>query len=690
MAAPAPSHSNRLINEKSPYLLQHAHNPVDWFPWGKEAFDLAKKLDKPIFLSIGYATCHWCHVMEKESFENPEIAKLMNESFINIKVDREELPQVDSIYMEFAQALMSSAGGWPLNVLLTPELKPFFALTYLPATGKRGLIGLGQLIQHIRQIWLSQERSELIEQADKIVELFERSFKSVGEAMPTEQTLEMAIETMYGHMDPVHGGLKGEPKFPMSYQSVFLMGFAKAKGDSRALFCVELTLDMMLRGGIYDQLGGGFSRYAVDEKWMIPHFEKMLYDNALLTSAYLDAWKYTRKASYRAVCEETLDYILREMTHPLGGFYSAEDADSEGHEGMYYSWAAYEIKEVLSNEEAEGFCHYYGVTPEGNFEGRNVLYIPHPMEEFAEMHSMPAEEIKEILDRAKAKLFKRRSFRQHPFKDDKIIVSWNGLMIDALIRAASAFNKPLYQESALKAAEFIKTNLWKEGRLFRRWRDNEARFPGGLDDYAFMIKAALSLFEEGCGAEWLKWAMELADVLEKEFKVEGGAFYFNLEDETLLMRRCEFYDGAEPSGNAVHSENLLRLYQLTLDGKYLMQAEDVIKASTLYIETYAPGACYHLISLHRYFNIKAATVVIALDADQSLKNEIRDFLSNRFTLHTCVIWKETTDKVLPTLIPTIVDKNPIDGQTAVYICRQDRCEAPLLEKSEIFKALERL
>ncbi|MBS0604277.1 MAG: thioredoxin domain-containing protein [Verrucomicrobia bacterium] len=685
-----PQFTNRLINEKSPYLLQHAHNPVDWYPWGQEAFELAKKLDKPIFLSIGYATCHWCHVMEKESFENPEIAKLMNDAFINIKVDREELPQVDSIYMEFAQALMSSAGGWPLNLILTPELKPFFAVTYLPPANRRGLIGMGQFVQHIRQLWMGDERKQLVEQADKIVEIFERSSKSAGDAMPSQQNLAMAVEMMYELIDPVYGGLKGEPKFPMGYQSVFMLEFARAKGDSRALYCVELTLDMMLRGGIYDQLGGGFSRYAVDDRWFIPHFEKMLYDNAILARTYLDAWKYTQKETYRTACDETLAYAVSEMTHPMGGFYSAEDADSEGHEGMYYTWTQYEVKEVLSNEESEIFCQYYGITSEGNFEGRSVLHISHPIEEFAELRNIDVKDAKEILAKARPKLIKRRQFRPHPFKDDKIIVSWNGLMIDALIKAASALKKPVFKEAALKACDFIKSNLWKDGRLMRRWREGESRFEGGLDDYAFLIKALISLFEEGCGSDWLKWAIELAGVLEKEFKAEEGAFYYNLEDPTLLLRKCEYYDGAEPSGNAIHCENLLRLYQLTQDGKYMAQAEDILKASKHYIETYPPGACYHLICLQRYLDLKAPLIVIALDEDLSLKKEIQEILSSRFIPHAAVVWKESKDALLPTLIPSLVDKNPIDGQTAIYICRQDHCEAPLLEKGEILKALETL
>lgn len=690
MTMSTPQFTNRLIKEKSPYLLQHAHNPVDWYPWSQEAFDLAKKLDRPIFLSIGYATCHWCHVMEKESFEDPGIAKLMNETFINIKVDREELPQVDSIYMEFAQALMSSAGGWPLNVILTPDLKPFFAVTYLPPANRRGVPGIGQFVQHIDQLWHSGERDQLVDQADKMVEVFESISKPSGDAMPTPKHLTDAAEKIYGLIDPVYGGMKGEPKFPMGYQSLFLLEIARQKNDSRALFCFDLTLDRMLRGGIYDQLGGGFSRYCVDEQWRIPHFEKMLYDNAILAGTCLDAWKYMHKEHHQRACLETLNYILNEMTHPMGGFYSAEDADSEGHEGLFYTWTPFEIKEVLSNEEAELFSEYYGVTPEGNFEGRSVLSISHPLEEFARMRNLPPGEVNAILAKAKQKLLKCRQIRQHPFKDDKIIVSWNGLMIETMIRAAVPLKNSAFKEAALQAAQFIRTHLWKEGKLLRRWRESEARFSGGLDDYAFLIRALISLFEEGCGTEWLNWAIELTNILQLEFKAEGGAFYFHLEDPSLLLRRCEFYDGAEPSGNAVHCENLLRLYQLTQNSTYLAQAEDILKAARSYIEAYPPGACYHLLCLQRYYDLKAPTVIVALDAEQSLRKEIHEALSSRYIPHAMVLWKEGNDSLLPTLIPSIVDKNPVDGQTAVYLCRQDHCEPPLIEKGEILQVLQTL
>jgi len=626
--------------------------------------------------------------MEKESFENPEIAKLMNETFVNIKVDREELPEVDSIYMDFAQALMASAGGWPLNLVLTPDLKPFFAMTYLPAATERGMIGMTHFVQHIQQLWNSDEKKMLIEQADRVVELFESMPQASGNTIPQEALLDIALEILYELIDPVYGGIKGEPKFPMGYQSVLLLNAAAIKGDSRALFCAELSLNSMQRGGIYDQLGGGFSRYAVDEAWLIPHFEKMLYDNAILAAAYLDAWKYTKKLSYQNTCQETLNYVLRVLSHPGGGYYSAEDADSDGREGLYYTWTFEEIAAILSSEEQELFCSFYDVKPEGNFDGRTILHSAKPVEEFAEGKSLNREEIKRILETARIKLLNVREARVHPFIDDKILTSWNGLMIDAMMKAARCFDSDVYEKSAIQTAEFICSNLWKEGQLLRRFRENEPRFVAGLDDYAFLIKGLLTLFDHDCGSQWLKIAIELTQIVENEFKTETGAYYLHLKDPSLLLRKCEFYDGAEPSGNAVHSENLLRLYQITYDEKYLRNAEGVLKAVKATIETYPPGACYHLLALYRYLNIKAATVVIALDEEGSLQQEIKALLYKQYLPHVEVIWKREKDTLLTTLIPSLVDKKPIDGQTAVYICRQNRCQAPLIHKEQIEQAIK--
>jgi len=679
--------TNRLIHEKSPYLLQHAHNPVDWFPWGDEAFQKARSEDKPIFLSIGYATCHWCHVMEHESFANPRIAKLLNDAFINIKVDREELPQVDSIYMELAQGLMSSAGGWPLNIILTPELKPFFAVTYLPPEDQLGAIGFPQVISQIKEIWHSKDRERLIEQADRIVEMLSQISPSSGTVFPSEGLISRSIETFFEISDPVFGGIKGEPKFPMSYQLEFLLRYAKKNSDSRSLFLVELTLDQMARGGICDQLGGGFSRYSVDDRWIVPHFEKMLYDNALIAATYCEAFRFTRNPHYRTSAEEVIRYVLRDMTSPDGVFFSAEDADSEGHEGRFYTWTPAEVKLALSSPLAEKFCLYYGITPQGNFEGRSVLHAIIPLEELAGHLKQPAEELRQEIIEAKKKLFEKRKERPRPFKDDKIISSWNGLMIYALIKAGETFQKTEYLEAAIKAVEFLKARLWQNGWLLRRFREDEARFSGSLEDYASLIKALLSLFELGLGTKYFLWALEMVQILENEFKVSEGAFYQTNGREQLLLRRCDLYDGAEPSGNAVHAENLVRLYQLTGVEKYLTDAEGIFKAAKMLIDAYPPGTFYHLLALQRYYDRKTPLIVIALDEQKSLMPEIRKELALQQLPHVAIIWKALDDEELVKAIPILSNKTPLNHSTTLYICTGTHCERPLNDRQEIMNAL---
>lgn len=684
-----PEFTNRLIHEKSPYLLQHAHNPVDWYPWGEEAFDRAKKEDKPIFLSIGYATCHWCHVMEHESFQNQEIAELLNKSFVNIKVDREEMPEVDSVYMDLAQALMVSSGGWPLNLVLTPDLKPFFAVTYLPPEGQRGMMGFPQVIKQIHEIWHSSERERIVEQADKIVELFASNITTTGTALPTEVSLEKGIETMYEIADPVYGGIKGEPKFPLSYQLEFLLNYARAHSDSRALFLVELTLDQMARGGIYDQLGGGFSRYSVDERWMIPHFEKMLYDNALLASAYTHAWRFTRTPRYQELTEEILRYVLRDMTSEEGGFYSAQDADTEGQEGRYYTWTPAEIKLLIPSPDAERVCLYYGVGPEGNFEGRSVLHVETPLELLAPQLHIPVEELRAAIQRSKAKLLEKRAERPQPFKDDKILSAWNGLMIYAMVEAGQAFGVKEFLDAAVKCGQFLKKTLWKDGRLLRRYREGDARFSAGLEEYAFLIKGVLALFQAGKGTEFLQWAIDMARIVEQEFKAPDGAFYQTDGKESLLLRKCELYDGAEPSDNAVLSEVLVVLYQITHESRYLHMAEDIFKVAKQLIEAYPPGAGYHMLALQRYYDTKAPIVVIVLDEAGSLRNEIETALRDISHPHLTTIWKTKDDLLLPKLLPWTEELKPVDG-TTVYICEQDRCKAPLHGPEEILSAIRKL
>ncbi|MBS0616038.1 MAG: thioredoxin domain-containing protein [Verrucomicrobia bacterium] len=675
---------NRLGKEKSPYLQQHAKNPVDWYPWGEEAFAAAVAQNKPIFLSIGYATCHWCHVMEHESFNNPAVAKLLNDTFISIKVDREERPDVDSVYMEMGQALMGGSAGWPLNLILTPELKPFFAVTYLPPQSQKGVMGFVELLQHLKTIWESDEKTLIVDQANKLTEMFAHTSNATGHELPQMTDVEQGAARLLETADPVHGGLQGAPKFPLGYQADFLLSFAKTKDDSRSLFYVELTLDKMCRGGIYDQIGGGFARYAIDEEWLIPHFEKMLYDNAILSCTYLEAWKMTKKEPYAVISREILQYIIRDMTHPEGGFFSGEDADSDGHEGLYYTWSVEEVEEVIPGEEGEVAMAFFDVTHAGNFEGRNVLNTEVAPAEFAASFNLPLDVFQKALKGWKEALLRRRQARPRPFRDEKIISFHNGLMIHAMIQAGKALGEPRFVSAALQAAEFMRKNLWSEGKLLHRWCDNEVKYSATLEDYAGLIKGVLSLFEAGCGMQYLDWAVAMTRVVERDFKEIEGAFYQTDGKESLILRKCDFYDGAEPSGNGVHTENLLRLYQITHDESFLRQAEDVLKAAKPYLEAMPVGACYHLSNALRYFDPLTPTVIVVLNAEDRYKKELEEALARHFSPHRVVIWKKEGDKQLEP------DKTTLGGETALYICRQNHCEAPVTKIEEMLKAIEKL
>jgi len=688
---PRPTFTNRLIHEKSPYLLQHAHNPVDWYPWGEEAFAAAKEEGKPIFLSIGYATCHWCHVMEKESFEDLGLAKLLNETFINVKIDREEMPDVDSLYMEFAQAMMSGGAGWPLNLILTPERLPFFAAAYLPPDTSRGVLGFRQLILRIGTIWADQEeRENVISQAGKIVDIFAHQTVENSLDLPKKEQIAEAADLLFKTADPIYGGNKGAPKFPMGFQCCFLLQWVKQSADSRALFYVERTLEMMHRGGIYDHLGGGFSRYTVDDKWLFPHFEKMSYDNAILIRTYLEMYAYTRHNYYREVIEEVITYVLRDLHADQGGFYAAEDADSEGEEGAFYTWTWEQIHEVLG-QQAPLFCDFYSVTPVGNYEGKNVLHMHQSLNEFAEQLRLDPLELSQQLQQAREKLWQEREKRVHPAIDDKIITGWNGLMISAFMQAGMVLNNPRYIEIATEAAQFIKEHLWTGEKLLRRWREGEAKFDGCLDDYAFMIQASLNLFEADISSEWLEFALTLANNVQALFCSDSGAYYMSGEgDENLLFRRSEFYDGAEPSGNAVQTENLIRLYQITQNSDYLKQAEAILKAAKPHIDMYPPGACYHMIALMRYYDLNRPTLIVALNEQQECREEIVKMFAGHYMPNGSIIWHRQGDEELRDMIPFLRHVRPIQEKTTLCICYPNRCLRPITELSEMWKAIEQL
>ncbi|MCE5293576.1 MAG: thioredoxin domain-containing protein [Chlamydiales bacterium] len=671
-------YTNRLIHEKSPYLLQHAHNPVNWYPWGTEAFETAQEAQKPIFLSIGYATCHWCHVMEQESFEDAEVAEALNKAFVCIKVDREEHPEIDSLYMEFAQSMIAGSAGWPLNVILTPELKPFFAATYLPRDSTEGLVGVIELTQKIEGLWKSDEQERILSQADRIVDILQSHVRVHGNALPPLDAIKSMAEILFKVADPIWGGMKGAPKFPIGYQSNFLLRHYQRSQDSRALFLVEKTLEMMHRGGIYDHLGGGFHRYSVDEHWHVPHFEKMLYDNAILAYAYLEAWKVTHRPIYKDVCEHILSYISRDMKHPEGGFYSAVDADTAGVEGLYYTWTRDEVLNIIGKEEGTLFCDLYGIYDHGPVEGRSVLHMISTLEEFCTNRALDIATVEPAIQRNIHDLFLERQKRIKPLRDDKIITSWNGLMIHAFAESGHILQSPEYLNIAVRAATFIKNKLYVDGTLLRRYCEGEARFEAGLDDHAFLIRALLSLYEAGQGQMWLDFAIELTQNVQDTFKAEAGACYqASGDNEHLLVRKSQFSDGAEPSGNAVHAENLLRLYQITNDNSYKEQAEDIFKAANHFIGIYPLGYCYHLLALERYYDTKKQTIVIALNDKNEWKQEITAALSTLNSAHHAIVWGAP-------------DKPSINNKTTLYLCHEGACHKPLNNKDEILKALDLL
>ena len=679
-----PEHTNRLISEKSPYLLQHAHNPIDWYPWGEEAFTVAKELDKPIFLSIGYATCHWCHVMEEESFRDPEVAKFFNSTFINIKVDREELPEVDSLYMEFAQGMVSGALGWPLNLILTPELHPLFAATYLPPKNRGGSMGLIDLAKQIGEVWKGEERAQLVEQAHRIIEVIRSTNQYEQGPVPPKEAIDKSAELFFKMADPIWGGLKGAPKFPLAYQLNFLTRYAKVRKDSRALFLVEKTLDKMARGGINDHLGGGFSRYSVDEKWRVPHFEKMLYDNAIIAEAYLEGYLAESNDALKDVVIRTLDYALDEMRGDDGGFYSAQDADSEGKEGIYYTWTPDEVRALFDPKDADLLCLYFDITPFGNFEGRSVIATPDSPEEFALRYGVEPKAFKTLLHEAVPLLLKTRRKRTPPQKDDKILTSWNGMIINALAKAGRSLRVQRFLKAAEMCAQFLLTSLWVSGELKHRFREGDAAIHATVDDFVHLIRGLLSLFEATLETTLLRWAIDLTEEVETRFRIKEGGYYQTDQFEPyLILRKAQFADGAEPSGNSVHGENLLRLYQMTFDRKYLERAEALFGVLNVPLSSVSPGYLYSMMNLLRYHDPQATTYVLALDKEGHLREEVQEKFFKSYHPHSTLLILEEEDDLKRTLIPALEPYRPVDRQTTLYLCRSGICGPPIVGKEKI-------
>jgi uncharacterized protein YyaL (SSP411 family) len=664
-------HKNQLGKEKSPYLLQHRNNPVNWFAWGSEAFEAAINQEKPIFLSIGYSTCYWCHVMEKDSFEDPEIAKLLNESFVSIKVDREERPDIDQIYMDAVTA-MTGRGGWPLTALLTPDLKPFFGGTFFPKDQ------FSKLLTRVSAMW-ADERSDLVASAEEITEALSTD-RNAGKTLPiSEEIFKTFFSQQEGIYDKSYGGFGQAPKFPPSQALRVLLRMYRSDGSEDALrMCIQ-TLDNMARGGIYDQLGGGFSRYSVDERWMIPHFEKMLYDNALLTVSYLEAAQVTGSKMFASVASETLDYVIREMQDEAGGYYSAQDAGDVGKEGEFYVWDDSELVDLLAKEEYEQVCKSFNVTGHGNFEDNfTVLNF--------DKNTDWAEKQKGVLKSALEKLFKHRSTRRAPHIDDKILTSWNALMISAMLKGYQVCSDKRYLESAQACIKFIKAKLCNENKLFRRYRDGEARFSGYLDDYSYLIAASLDFYETDGNIDWLNWAIELQETLDDRFwdKENGGYFFTEEDGERRIMRKKEFTDGSTPSGNAISLHNLIRLYHLTYKQHYKDRAKETLEAMSFLAMQYPAALCSTLISLD--FKLSEPwEIVVKAQRDSSFGKELETLLFSEFIPNKVCSWSE--QKSLEE-IPHIDEGQVSDAVETVFLCRNQTCGSPLTNVKDLARLLK--
>ena len=691
-------YTNRLFLESSPYLLQHAHNPVNWYPWGDEAFDTASKLKLPVLLSIGYSTCHWCHVMEEESFEDEEIAQYLNENYIAIKVDREERPDVDGIYMAAVQA-MTGRGGWPMNTWLTPDRKPFYGGTYFPARdGDRGAgIGFYSLLQQLKGIYTTQP-DKVVQQSQQLANhIFSTLGKGGrGEDLPTAKILRDSFAEYKSGFDSTDGGMSGAPKFPSSLPIRFLLRYYRRTSDKEALNMAALTLKKMAGGGMYDHVGGGFHRYSTDSEWLVPHFEKMLYDNALLVMDYLEGFQATGDKDFLRVTQEILRYVKRDMTSPEGAFYSATDADSqtpEGHreEGYFFTWTPKELDQALSEEASKVVKAYYAVTDSGNFEGRNILHTPKDVATVAKSLKISEENLQNVVNDAKEILYKVREPRPQPIRDEKILTAWNGLMISAHARTGLILGETDYIERAVIAAEFIKKNLYEGGRLFRSYKDGMRKHNAYLDDYAFYFAALLDLYEATHDIKWFNFAIELDNALAKHYEDKsGGGFFMTSDDhENLLVREKPAYDGAEPSGNSVAVINLLRLLEFTTNDSYRKRAENALKAFHQNL-TQSPAALSEMVLAVDFYLDKPKQLVIVAPKNENSKvkpfmKEFRHlYLPNKVLM---VLTEGDELEAHGKTVPLVQGKTALKGNVTAYVCEKGICKLPARDPQTFAKQI---
>ncbi|MFN2431612.1 MAG: thioredoxin domain-containing protein [Gemmatimonadota bacterium] len=681
-----PAHTNRLVDETSPYLLQHAHNPVDWFPWGEEALRRAREEDKPILLSIGYSACHWCHVMERESFEDELIAERMNEHFVCVKVDREERPDLDEIYMAATQAMNAGQGGWPMTVFLTPEQRPFFAGTYFPPDDRYGRPGFARVLEQITRLW-RERRDALEEQAAQLTAHLQRQAEAAAPLAVRGEAVGDAVLQLEREFDAAHGGFGRAPKFPPTTALALLLRHHHRTGDEHSLEMVRKTLDGMARGGMYDQIGGGFARYSVDERWLVPHFEKMLYDNALLARAYLEGFQATGEPAFRRIASEVLDYVLREMTSSEGGFHSATDADSEGEEGRFFVWTPAEVEAVLPAEEARRVCAFLDITPDGNWEGKSIPNAPRALEQVAERLGVAPAELERSVQEGRRKLYAARLARVPPGLDDKVLTAWNGLMIGALAEGHRVLGESRWLEAAERAAAFLRSELvTPEGGLLRTWRAGRAHLDAYLEDYAYLADGLLDLYEAGGPVDHLREALRLCERLLADFRDEDGAFFTTGRGhEPLLVRHREGLDGATPSGNAVAARVLARL-SFHLDRQDLREA--AVRAIAAYGSTVArfPRAFASTLLVADFLRdgpVELGFVGGRRDpALEALRREVaRHFLPNRIVGHRDLTAGAGAE------LPLLAEKELVRGRPALYVCRAYACQSPVTDPAQVAAAL---
>ena len=668
---------NRLAKESSPYLLQHKNNPVDWYPWGDEAFQKALELNRPIFLSIGYSTCHWCHVMEEESFEDEQVAQLLNDNFISIKVDREERPEIDHLYMTVCQ-VMTGKGGWPLTIIMTPDKYPFFAGTYFPKKGRMGRPGMIELLPAISDAWVNK-KDELIQSANQIKKyLIDSNNKELGDQL--NQTILTTTNSQFiNRYDKTHGGFGTKPKFPSPHNLIYLLRYHNMSGDKTSLLMVEKTLQEMRLGGIFDHVGFGFHRYSTDTEWILPHFEKMLYDQAMLTLAYTEAYQITYNQLYKDTAEEILYYVQRNMTDKRGGFYSAEDADSEGEEGLFYLWTIDEIKNILSNVESELLINTYGLNKEGNYDDeatgnrteKNILYLKEPINNI---------ELKNRLNQIIEKLYQARKKRIHPLKDDKILTDWNGLMIAAYAKAGDVFNSDDYIQQAEKSAQFILKNLTdNNGRLLKRYRNGNAGVDAHLDDYAFFIWGLLELYEATFNVTYLAEAIQLSNIMVDEFwDVTNGGFFLGGESsEKLIVRAKTGYDGAMPSGNSVAAMNCSKLNRITGETKWAEISDKIFITFSNEIQK-TPSGYASMVNAFLFNTDNPKEIVIVGSGKDSDTISAIEKIKSEYVPNKVIIFKDTDDELnkLSPLAKWTVTQETIDEKTTYYICQDFACKIP--------------